>query len=235
MFQTYFEDKENGGLYHAVSEDWAEIVDTNKLVEEQFSAARTNVIGAMITHDPEAITDAEEAVDEVINRFEDKKNGGYYLAADKGWTITRKEKNLSHTSEIFGVLMHLYEVNKKDSYLAKALEFLDIALERAWDEKNGGFFSLYSEDWTPEGDMKDLATQAAMLQHMNGSWKDGMDSPLGAKSAYHRSRAEAFGDLIIEKAEDKIHGGFYTSFTGDWTPAATEEAVSQIASLGLTL
>ena len=131
MFQMYFEDKEKGGLFHAVSEDWSHTVDTEKRAEEQFTAARTSVIGAMITHDPEAIKEGEEAVDQVIKRFEDSKNGGFFRAADKDWNITQREKSLHETSEIFGVLMHLYEVNVKDNYLLKGLEFLDTALSSA--------------------------------------------------------------------------------------------------------
>src|SRR4030042_1181135 len=159
MFQAYFEDKEKGGLFHATSEDWSVVVNNEKKSEEQFSAARIHVIGAMITHDPEAIKDAGKVVDEVIERFEDKRNGGYFLSADKNWNIARREKNLDKTSAIFGVLMHLYEINFKDEYLLKALNFLDTALDYAWDKKHGGFFSLYAENWDVAVDLKDLATQ----------------------------------------------------------------------------
>ena len=235
MFQAYFADKEKGGLFHAASEDWSQIVSTEKLAEEQFTAARSNVIGAMITYDPETIKDAEQTVNDVINRYEDNSSGGYFLAADKDWHITKREKSLGKTGEIFGVLMHLYEVSYKDEYLLKALDFLDTALDQAWDKKHGGFFSLYSENWGIVVDTKDLATQCTMLQHMNGSWKDGMDSPFGAKAAYHKKRAEEFGNLILEKAEDKVHGGLFTSFTKDWKPAAKGKEVFQLASLALTL
>jgi mannose/cellobiose epimerase-like protein (N-acyl-D-glucosamine 2-epimerase family) len=231
----YFEDKEKGGLFHSVSEDWSHTLNTEKRAEEQFTAARTSVIGAMITHDPEAIKEGEEAVDQVIERFEDSEHGGFFRVADKDWTIIQSEKSLHETSEIFGVLMHLYEVNVKDKYLEKGLEFLDTALEHAWDTEHGGFFSLYTDDWKTALDTKDLGTQCSMLQHLNGSWKDGMDSPYGPKSAYHRKRAEEFGKLILDKAEDKVHGGLYTSFTRDWKPAVKDKDVSQLASLALTL
>jgi hypothetical protein len=235
MFQAYFEDREKGGLFHAVSEDWSQIVDDEKRAGDQFMAARTHVIGAMITHDPETITDAEKVVGEVINRFEDTRRGGYFLAADKDWRIIKREKSLGEAGELFGVLMHLYEVSKNDDYLRRALDFLDIALDNAWDKKHGGFFSLYHEDWSSAVDTKDLATQCTMLQHLNGSWKDGMDSPLGAKAAYHKKRAEEFGELLLAKAEDKVHGGFFTTFTKDWKPAVKEKEVSHLALLALTL
>ncbi len=235
MFQPYFEDKEKGGLFHAVSEDWSRVVDDQKISEEQFSAARISVIGAMISHDHDAIIDAGKAVDEVITRFEDTKNGGYFFSADKNWNITRREKNLDKTSDIFGVLMHLYEVSYNDAYLLKALGFLDVALDHAWDKQHGGFFSLYTENWDVAADIKDLATQCSMLQHLNGSWKDGMDSPFGARSAYHKQRARELGDIILDKAADKLHGGFYTSFTRDWKPASKDKDIAELASLALTL
>ena len=99
MFQVYFEDKEKGGLFHATTEDWSQIVSTEKLAEEQFTAARSSVIGAMITHDPETIKDAVQAVDDVISRFEDTRSGGYFLAADKDWNIIKREKSLGETAE----------------------------------------------------------------------------------------------------------------------------------------
>jgi hypothetical protein len=160
---------------------------------------------------------------------------GYFLAADKDWHITKREKNLFETAEIIGVLMHLYEVSMKDEYLLKALDFLNTALDRAWDKKHGGFFSLYTEDWGIAVDTKDLATQSTMLQHMNGCWKDGMDSPFGARAVYYKKRAQEFGDLILEKTEDKVHGGFFTSFTKDWRPAVKDKEVSHLASIALTL
>lgn len=235
MFQAYFEDKENGGLFHAVSENWAQPVNTEKHADEQFNAARTHVIGAMITHDTEAIHDAEEAVSEIIKRFEDTRNGGYFLAADKSWNIIKKEKSLLHTGEIFSVLMHLYEVSKNDSYLLKAVDFLDTACERAWDRAHGGFFTLYTDSWSVATGTKDLETQCAMLLHMNGAWKDGMDSPFGAKAALYKKQAQEFGNLLFDKTEDTVHGGFYTLFTKDWKPAAREKDVAGLAALALTL
>ncbi len=235
MFQDYFNDRENSGLFHAASEDWSEITCSDKFSEDQFSSARSYVIGAMLSHDPEVIKDAELEVNNVISRFEDSLNGGFFLAADRFWNITAKEKNLGRTGDIFGILMHLYEVSKKDKYLQKALDFLDITLERAWDKKNGGFFSLYDENWQTALDTKDLATQCKMLMHMNGSWKDGMDSPLGPKAAFHKNRAEEFAAMILDKAEDRTHGGFFTSFTRDWKPAKREKDVCHLANLALTM
>jgi mannose/cellobiose epimerase-like protein (N-acyl-D-glucosamine 2-epimerase family) len=235
MFGAYFEDKEHGGLVHAMSEDWSAVRDADKHADEQFNDARTQVIGAMITHDPDAIVEAQAAVEKVMARFEDPQSGGFFFMAERDWKISKKEKSLGLTGEIFSVLMHLYEVSKRDAYLLKALEFLDVALDNAWDQRQGGFFSLYHQDWRPAIDVKDLATQATMLQHMNGSWKDGMDSPYGARAAAHRLRAEQFGDLLLAKASDPWHGGFYTAFTADWRPAETDKSVDQLASLALTL
>jgi mannose/cellobiose epimerase-like protein (N-acyl-D-glucosamine 2-epimerase family) len=235
FLNAYFEDRENGGLFHALSEDFSKVLVPDKHAGDQFTAARTSVIGAMITHDPETIRDAEAAVGDVMKKFEDTRHGGYFLAADRQWNISNKDKSLNETGEIFGVLMHLYEVSKNDAYLLRGLEFIDTAVDRAWDKKHGGFFSLYHEDWKPAADTKDLATQATMLQHINGSWKDGMDSPFGARSAAHKEKAEQFGDLLIEKCADRVNGGFYTLLTPDWKPALRDKDVAGLASFALTL
>ena len=235
FLDEYFEDKEKGGLFHAVSEDFSTVLNTEKHVEDQFTAAHTHVIGAMISHDPEAIEDAEKVVNEVMERFEDKKHGGFFIKADKDWNIIDRNKSFSEVEAIFGMLMHLYEINKKDEYLLKALDYLDLTLERAWDQRDGGFFSLYREDWSRAVDKKDLATQAGMLQHMGGGWKDGMDSPYAVRAEAFKRRAEAFVNLILEKAADKVNGGFYTTFAADWKPLEKEKEVAQLGSLALTL
>ena len=64
----YFEDSEKGGLYHNLSEDFSQVLDFDKHVEDQFNDARISVIGAMISHEPEAIADAEKAVDKQFAR-----------------------------------------------------------------------------------------------------------------------------------------------------------------------
>jgi len=230
-----YEDTEQGGLYHVMSEDFSRVIDSDKHADDQFNDARIPVIGAMISHDPESIADAEKAVDSVMERFADTTHGGYFLKADRQWRIIDNHKSLTATESIFGILMHLYEVSKKDTYLLKAFEFLDVAVNKAWDPVHGGFFTLYRDNWAPAVDTRDLATQAGMLQHMNGAWKDGVDSPYGARAAYYRKRAEDFADLILDKAHDRGKGGFYTSFSNDWQPLGTKKDLAQIASLALTL
>jgi mannose/cellobiose epimerase-like protein (N-acyl-D-glucosamine 2-epimerase family) len=230
-----YEDSDNGGLYHVMSEDFSRVIDSDKHAEDQFNDARIPVIGAMISHDPESIAEAEQAVELVIGRFEDTAYGGYFSKADQQWRIIDRHKSLRQTDGIFGILMHLYEVSKKDTYLLRAFDFLETAVAKAWDGVHGGFFTRYQENWAPSADTKDLATQAGMLQHMNGAWKDGVDSPYGARAAYYRKRAEDFADLILDRAQDLNHGGFYTSFTAAWQPLETKKDLAQIAGLALTL
>ena len=235
FLEDYFEDKEYGGLFHAMSEDFSTVRESNKYAYEQFTAARTSVIGAMMTHEPSAIKDAENAVNTVIQRFEDTRYGGYFSIAGRNWEIIDSRKNFIATGELFGVLMHLYEVSKNDAYLLKALDIIDIALNNAWDAKWGGFFSWYTADWKPASDIKDLATQASILQHLNGSWKDGMDSPYGARSAKHKKRAEEFADLLLQKYADGSRGGFYTQCSDDWAPISGEKDVGALALFALAL
>ncbi len=70
---------------------------------------------------------------------------------------------------------------------------------------------------------------------MNGAWKDGIDSPYAQRAVYYKNRAEEFADFILETAADKLHGGFFTSFSADWVPRNREKDLAQIAALALTL
>jgi hypothetical protein len=44
----------------------------------------------MLTHNLETINDAKQVIGDVISRFGDKHNGGYFFIDDKDWMIILK-------------------------------------------------------------------------------------------------------------------------------------------------
>jgi len=151
-----YRDEVNGGIYHALSEDWSTITDSSKYCEDQFLLARTFVFQNMMTGNPASRDKARELTDFAIEKFEDRVNGGFYKKFTKDWKIADKEKNLHVLSNAFGTIMHLYEITFDDYYLLKCFDLLDLVLDKCWDKTHGGFFESYSENWTPKGDTKNL-------------------------------------------------------------------------------
>ena len=228
-------DKLNGGIYHALSEDWSTVTDASKYCEDQFSLARTYVFQNMMTGNPASRDKAKELADLAVDKFEDKVNGGFYKKSTKDWEITDKEKSLHLISTAFGTLMHLYEITFDDHYLLKCFDLMDIVLDKCWDKIHGGFFDSYNEDWTTNSDTKSISTQMETILHLAGAWKDGIDSPYAKRAEQYKQKSIEITNLIIEKMYDHEHGGFFKSCNADWSindsSKDTEEITSAITTL----
>jgi len=230
-----YSDKVNGGIYHALSEDWSTITDASKHCEDQFLLARTYVFQNMMTGNPASRDNAKELADYALEKFEDKVNGGFYKKSTKDWEITDKEKRLYLISNVFGTLMHLYEITFDDHYLLKCFDLLDLVLDKCWDKTHGGFFDSYNEDWTPKTYTKSLSTQMEIILHLAGAWKDGIDSPYADRAEYYKQKSIEITNLIIEKMYDHEHGGFFKSCNADWSVKDDSKDTEEIASAITTL
>ena len=228
-------DKVNGGIYHAVSEEWSSVTDASKYCEDQFSLALTNVFQNMMTGNPVSRDNAKELVDLILEKLEDKTNGGFYKKATKDWQIEDKDKSLHLISSAFGTIMHLYEITFDDHYLLKCFDLLDLVLDKCWDKTHGGFFDSYNEDWTPNSNHKSLSTQMDIILHLAGAWKDGIDSPYAERAERYKQKSIEITKLTLEKMYDHKHGGFVKICNADWSvqddTKDTEELTSAITTL----
>ena len=216
MLENYL-DKTNGGVYHALSQDWSTPVDPGKQCDEQFSFARTYVFQNMMTGNPAARDSAKELSDFVLKTFEDTAHGGFFSRAANDWKITDRSKSPRVISTAFATLMHLYEITFDDTYLLKCFDLMDLVLDKCWDKTQGGFYDAFAEDWTPTSTTKSLSTQMETILHLAGAWKDGIDSPYAARAEQYKQKSVEITRLIIDKMYDREHGGFFTSCNADWS------------------
>ena len=230
-----YRDEVNGGIYHALSEDWSTITDSSKYCEDQFLLARTFVFQNMMTGNPASRDKARELTDFAIEKFEDRVNGGFYKKFTKDWKIADKEKNLHVLSNAFGTIMHLYEITFDDYYLLKCFDLLDLVLDKCWDKTHGGFFESYSENWTPKGDTKNLSTQMEIILHLAGAWKDGIDSPYAERAEHYKQKSIEITNLIIKKMYDYEQGGFFKRCNADWSVKDERKDTEEVASAITTL
>ncbi len=225
-----FTDKEHGGVYTAVSEDFQKVVDPGKLAFDQFTLGRSYIFQHMGSGQPQPKDKAVELVDFALRKFEDADNGAYYRAAAQDWTIVGKEKDPALLGEIFGIMMHLYEITYDDAYLLKGFDILDVMIDKGEDKDHGGFFDSYAEDWTPIAKTKSLETQMQMIQHLGGAWKDGIDSPYAVRAESYKQKSIELGNLVVEKMADPEHGGFYKTCNADWSVKDDSKDPKEIAS-----
>jgi mannose/cellobiose epimerase-like protein (N-acyl-D-glucosamine 2-epimerase family) len=210
------QDTVNGGYFHACSEDLTQITDRTKYALDQFMLARMLSMSSLGGARPMAKA-AGKLLDLTIEKFEDKKNGGFYYSAKEDWSILDKTKYTALLAESDGPILHYYEVCLDDKYLLKMFELLDLLYEKCWDKTNGGFFDSFQEDWTPKSKLKSLKTQMAVLQALVGGWKDGIDSPYATKAEWCKQKARELVILVFQKMWDPKNGGFYTSCNEDWS------------------
>jgi mannose/cellobiose epimerase-like protein (N-acyl-D-glucosamine 2-epimerase family) len=213
---TACEDKVNGGYFHACSEDLTQVTDRTKYALDQFMLARMLTMSSLAGARPMAKA-AGKLLDLTIEKFEDKKNKGFYYSAKEDWTIVDKTKYTSLLAASDGPILHYYEVCLDDKYLLKMFEIIDLLYEKCWDKTHGGFFDSFGEDWKPKSGVKNLKTQMSVLQALVGAWKDGIDSPYAAKAEWCKKKARELVILVFQKMWDQKNGGFFTSCNADWS------------------
>jgi mannose/cellobiose epimerase-like protein (N-acyl-D-glucosamine 2-epimerase family) len=212
-----FEDKENGGVYHTLSEDLTRVINPNKYALDHFTAGENHLLNFLLRGDAKELEQAEKLVLFALDKFEDKERRGFYTAASKSWVITDDSKDTATTAQVTQVLFQLYECTMNEKYLLKGFDTLDLLLSQCWDEKDGGFFNSFTSDWAVKSSLKTLITQIEVLLALEAGWKNGLDSKYAGKAEYYRQRARELADLIEDKMYDTKYGGFFFSCNPDWT------------------
>jgi len=212
-----FEDKDNGGVYHTLTEDLTRVINPNKYALDHFTAVENHLLNFLLRGDTKELEQAEKLASFALDKFEDKGRRGFYIAASKSWVITDDNKDTATAALVTRVLFRLYECTMNEKYLLKGFDTLDLLLSQCWDEKDGGFFNSFTADWAVKSSLKTLVTQIQVLLALEAGWKNGLDSKYAGKAEYYRQRARELADLIEDKMYDTKYGGFFFSCNPDWT------------------
>jgi mannose/cellobiose epimerase-like protein (N-acyl-D-glucosamine 2-epimerase family) len=222
-------DKKHQGYYHKCSEDWSAVLDSNKHVIDQFIVGRTYIFGATSSGEYKLVETGERLINMAIDKFEDKKNLGFYSTASEDWAIINREKDTYLMALAAGCVLHLYEYTLNEKYLIKMFDILDLLLTKCQDEVHGGFFDSFNEDWSIKSEQKSLRTQVSVVQALGGGYKDGIDSRYAKKAEFYHQKSNELCNLIIEKMYDKEQGGFFAACNANWTVKDTDKDSAQIA------
>jgi mannose/cellobiose epimerase-like protein (N-acyl-D-glucosamine 2-epimerase family) len=210
-------DRNNGGYYHRVSENWDSVKDSVKSFSDHLILGRMFIFSAFATGDVKRVQKGEEIVNFAISKFEDKKNKGFFSVLSEDWSsVLDDTKHTFLIASSIGPVLHLYEYTLKEEYLSKLFEIMDLVLTNCRDNENGGFYDSFKKDWTIKSDEKSLQTQVSVLQALNGCYKDGIDSTYAKKAEEYKKEAEELANLILQKMYDKEYGGFFQSCDAKW-------------------
>jgi hypothetical protein len=88
--------------------------------------------------------------------------------------------------------------------------------EKAVDRTNGGFYRSLSRDWQPLDKTKSTSTHAAVQTALNIAYKMTGDESI-------RQVLRNSVSVVMKKASDPEHGGYYETYSEDWKPVLREK------------
>ncbi|MBK1878310.1 AGE family epimerase/isomerase [Pelagicoccus mobilis] len=120
---------------------------------------------------PEYIELANHAKHVLLNKFEDKANGGFYWTVeDSGLPYETKKQCYAQAFCIYAFSEHYRASGEKDS-LDQAYKLFHLINEKAWDPKTGGYLETFTADWIPLEKMRlgvdDLDAPKTMNNHLH--------------------------------------------------------------------
>ncbi len=169
---TRFEDKENGGYNAWASDDWT-VVGKEKDLGVVAELIPTLIHVYEITFDDIYLLKCFEAMDLILEKCEDKENGGIFDSFAEDWTPTSRTKSLSTQMKM---ILHLimawkdgidspYAV-RAEFYKKKSMELADLVIEKMHDPTHGGFFKTCNADWSVKDDGKDVEGIASAVSSL---------------------------------------------------------------------
>lgn len=103
---------------------------------------------------PKHLKLAERAYEYIRNHFRDQQNGGVF------WSVDATGKPVNTRKQIYGLaftiygLSEFYQTNKKQEVLDFAIELFDLIEKHSFDQKSGGYFEAFTENWQPLEDLR---------------------------------------------------------------------------------
>ncbi len=105
-------------------------------------------------NNPDHLKLAERAYEYIRDHFRDQQNGGVF------WSVDGTGKPVNTRKQIYGLaftiygLSEFYQTNKKQEVLDFAIELFDLIEKHSFDQKSGGYFEAFTENWQPLEDLR---------------------------------------------------------------------------------
>lgn len=163
----------------------------------------------------------------MLDSYSDKVNGGIYHAVSKDWsTITDANK---YCDDQFlwartNVFQNMMTGDPASRDKAKAL--VDLAIEKFEDKTHGGFYAKATSEWKIQDKDKNLHLIDSAFGTIMHLYEITFDDQ-------YLLKCFDLLDIVLDKAWDKTHGGFFDSYNEDWTPKS--ETKSLATQMGVIL
>ncbi len=163
----------------------------------------------------------------VLNKCFDRSYGGYYHSVSENWDIA-KDSTKSFVDHLILGRMLLFSASATGDLnrIEEGEKLVNLAINKFSDKKNKGFFSTLSRDWSSILDgLKTTFLMASSIGTILHLYEYTL------KEKYLLKMFEMM-DTLRSNCRDYENGGFYDSFTEDWTVKSDQKSLqTQISVL----
>jgi hypothetical protein len=165
-------------------------------------------------------------IQKILQAFEDRERGGLYhtLSEDLTKVINPNKYALDHFAAVENHLVN-FLIRGEAKELEQAEKLVSLALDKFEDKGRKGFYTTTSKGWVITDDSKDTAVMAQITRVLFHLYES---------TSNEKYLLKGFDtlDLLLTQCWDEKDGGFFNSFTADWTVKSPLKAlITQIQIL----
>jgi len=168
-WMKYSVEKNGHGFYGAVDLYGNPVLTANKTSVLNARILWTFSAAAMLDGNNEYAAMADKAYRVVIEDFEDKEFGGYYMELSSDNKVANSIKHTYAQAFVIYSLCKYYEFRPLDSVMQKIRGFFTLLEEKAKDPANPGYMESFTRDWKIFGEnrMADNNEPKSMNTHLH--------------------------------------------------------------------
>jgi mannobiose 2-epimerase len=168
-WMKYAVEKEGHGFYGAVDLDGNPVLTANKTSVLNARILWTFSAAALLRENPEYAAIADKAYQVIINDFEDKTFGGYYMELSSSNEVVNDLKHTYAQAFVIYALCKYYEFRPLEPVMRKIRSLFILLEEKTKDPENIGYHESFTRDWKIYGEnrMADNNEPKSMNTHLH--------------------------------------------------------------------
>lgn len=157
------------GFYPAALLDGTPLTSANKTSVLNARILWTYAEAAIMYSSEEYTKIADRAYNVLINYFEDKEFGGYYMQLDSSNSVVEDTKHTYSQAFILYAFSKYYELTKREDVMAKIQEFFLFLEEKTYNDDGSAYIEAMTRDWKPQDEnrMSDNNEPRTMNTHLH--------------------------------------------------------------------
>lgn len=201
-------DEKYGGWYSSLNKKDS-VIDNTKDLFYQIYAATGLTMYYFATKDSAALDYIEKTHQLLEEKAWDSKYKGYYRTLNRDWSVKNDDKSFTpQIAPVSGYLLYLYQTTRKDKYLNKAEDLVNLALDKMNNNKYHYIMENFSRSWEYNYKKKGEDTEINMGHNIEMLWILLRLNDLTGKAEY-RQEADKLWETIRKYGYDEENVAWY--------------------------